>query len=219
VCRLVPTSGSSDGRKLIPYTASMHGELNRAVGPWVYDLYRRNPGAFSGASYWSISPAISVAASEASSVAVGFDDDSAYLGGWRKPIVDSIMAVPAELREISSIEDWRYVTILFLLRRRDLSLISIWHPSFISLLLEAMRNRWDQLVTDVFRGSCVAVCRLPVSVAGLLDSRPDVRRADELRKAGPTRLQEIWPGLNVLSCWADGAAGRAAAELAESIPF
>src|SRR5262245_64342075 len=37
--RLVPTGGSTTGRKLIPYTSSMHVELNQAIGPWIYDLY------------------------------------------------------------------------------------------------------------------------------------------------------------------------------------
>jgi GH3 auxin-responsive promoter len=219
VRRLVPTGGSSTGRKLIPYTVSMHVDLNRAIGPWLHDLHRQNPRAFSGPSYWSISPATHINNSEQSSVPIGFDDDSAYLGGWRRPIVASIMAAPAELRDISSIDDWRYVTVLFLLRRRDLSLISVWHPSFMSLLLEAMRNEWEQLVRDVACGSCEVIRRLPMSVAGLVQSRPDRHRADELFRAGPMRLQEIWPGLKVLSCWADGNAAPAAAEIAESMPF
>jgi GH3 auxin-responsive promoter len=45
VRRLVPTSGSTAARKLIPYTASMQAELNRAIGPWIFDLYSRHPGA------------------------------------------------------------------------------------------------------------------------------------------------------------------------------
>src|SRR5215831_9655880 len=203
VRRLVPTGGSSTGTKLIPYTASMQVELNRAIGPWICDLHRQVPGAFSGPSYWSISPAIAIAEAETSSVPVGFEDDSAYLGRWRKRIVDSIMAVPAQFRNISSIDDWRYVTVLCLLRRWDLSLISVWHPSFISLLLDAMRKSWDQLIRDVARGTCEVASRLPLPVVGLLESRPDAARGDQLHSARPGRLREIWPRLSLVSCWTD----------------
>jgi hypothetical protein len=133
VRRLVPTSGSSAARKLIPYTASMHRELNRAIGPWIFDLFLRHPRALLGPSYWSISPLAQDKSdvAEDSAVPIGFDDDAAYLGAWRKVIVDAAMAVPGALRNIALLEDWQYVTALMLLRRRSLSLISVWHPSFL----------------------------------------------------------------------------------------
>jgi len=220
VRRLVPTSGSTAARKLIPYTASMHGQLNRAVGPWIFDLYQRQPRALLGPSYWSISP-LSQSKSEVaedSVVPIGFDDDAAYLGLWRKHIVDAVMAVPAELKTITAIEDWRYVTVLLLLRQRELSLISVWHPSFLRLLLEAMAQCWDRLVTDVADGTCAVTSHLPPAMAESVEARPDARRADELRQAGPSAIHRLWPRLTVLSCWADGHAAPAAAELARLLP-
>ena len=35
------------------------------------------------------------------------------------------------VRHIDSIEAFRYITMLLLLRRSDLSIISVWHPSFL----------------------------------------------------------------------------------------
>src|SRR3954464_9892618 len=42
VTRLVPTSGSSGARKLIPFTAQLQGEFNAAIGPWLVDLWRQH---------------------------------------------------------------------------------------------------------------------------------------------------------------------------------
>ncbi len=220
VRHLVPTSGSSAARKLVPYTASMHRELNRAIGPWIFDLYLRHPRALLGPSYWSISPLTQERSdiAEDSAVPVGFDDDAAYLGAWRKVIVDAVMAVPAALGDIALIENWQYATALMLLRRRSLSLISVWHPSFLELLLGAMRRHWHCLVRDVADGTCAVMSLLPSSVVALMNARPDPRRADELRQSGPSAFDEVWPGLKVVSCWADGHAAPAAAELARSLP-
>jgi hypothetical protein len=126
VRRLVPTGGSTAGRKLVPYTAGMQAELNRAIGPWVFDLYRRHPGVARGPAYWSVTPAADepaatplgrdsdAAADTPAAVPVGFDDDADYLGGWRRHAVVAAMAVPAGLRTIPSVAAWRYVTLLLL---------------------------------------------------------------------------------------------------------
>ncbi len=219
VRRLVPTSGSTAARKLIPYTDSMHHQLNRAIGPWIFNLYRHLPRALLGSSYWSISPSSDgkSGGDENSSVPIGFDDDAAYLGGWRKRLVDLVMAAPAGLKDITSTEDWRYATVLSLLRRRDLSLISIWHPSFLALLLNTMRRSWDMLLADVRSGTCALTSHIPPTVAVALQVSGDAERAEELSRAGPTALEKLWPKLAVVSCWADGHAASASAELARSM--
>src|SRR4029450_9692010 len=79
VTRLVPTSGSTSGRKLIPYTASFQNEINTVIGPWMVDLCREHPSLPFGPAYWSISPTIPVAADEVSAGPIGFDDDRARL--------------------------------------------------------------------------------------------------------------------------------------------
>ena len=219
VRRLVPTSGSTAARKLIPYTASMHRELNQAMSPWIVDLYRRHPQMLLGVSYWSISPAASegVQFNEASSVPIGFDDDAAYLGTFRKALINASMAVPAELRYLTSMEDWRYVSALVLLRRRDLSLVSVWHPFFFSLLVQAIRDNWEQLLADVSTGNCSVSTRLPTVLEASIRSNPNPRRAEDLRKNFPPIVDRLWPNLKVVSCWADGQAIGAASELAQSL--
>ncbi len=218
VRRLVPTSGSTAARKLIPYTAAMHAELNRAIGPWIFDLYRKNPQALIGVSYWSISPALPGQAhsTEDSAIPIGFDDDAAYLGWFRKSLIQASLAAPQELRFISSAEDWRYVTALLLLRRRDLTLLSIWHPFFFSLLLQTIRENWQRLLADISSGECAVNNRLPEAVVTSIKCGPNGKRFEELRAISPASVGKIWPRLQVVSCWADGHATGAATELAES---
>ncbi len=215
VTRLVPTSGSTAARKLIPYTATMHSELNRAVGPWIFDLYCSRPRLMFGSAYWSISP-ISAEAfhfAEQSSVPVGFDDDGAYLGKWRKSLVNATMAVPSQLKQITRIEDWRYVTALLLLRRRDLRLVSVWHPSFLIFLLQSIRDGWDLLLSDISSGRCAVAERLPATVRAALGLFPDSRRARELCRCDALEPNHLWPNLEVVSCWTDANAAGAAGDL------
>jgi hypothetical protein len=203
---LEPTSGSSAARKLIPYTAEMQREIRRAVAPWIVDLYGHRPRLVPGTAYWSITPLALDEERPAGPVPVGFEEDSEYLGGFWSRLVDRTLAVPGTVRNIRQMEAFRYATLLFLLRRRDLSLISVWHPSFLSLLVGALPDFWDRLLHDIEHGS-----RLH-----RLGSRP--RRAAELKRLTPDALIRIWPRLGLISCWGDAHAALSLLEIARSFP-
>ncbi|HSF38292.1 MAG TPA: GH3 auxin-responsive promoter family protein, partial [Thermoanaerobaculia bacterium] len=205
---LETTSGSSSAAKLIPYTAAMQREIRRAVAPWVFDLYRHRPGLARGCAYWSITPVTFEEERETSAVRVGFEEDSEYLGGFWRRLVDSTLAVPGAVRRARDVETFRSTTLLYLLRRADLTLISVWHPSFLTLLMEALPGLWKTLLKDVERGAS--------TVAGPL--RPLPRRAAELRRLHPEETTRIWPRLGLLSCWGDGHAALHLPELARRFP-
>ena len=126
------TSGSSAAAKRIPYTAAMQAEIRRAIAPWVFDLYRHRPRLALGCAYWSISPLKMDEEQDGGAVKVGFEEDAEYLGGFWKRLVDSTLAVPGAVRFLRDVDSFRYATLLFLLRRADLALISVWHPSFLT---------------------------------------------------------------------------------------
>ncbi len=217
VRRLVPSSGSSGPRKSIPYTAELSREFNRAVGPWVVDLYRARPALTNGPAYWAISPNIELPQRESSTVPEGFESDSAYLGAGVSRLVDNLMAVPAAVGEVAEIGAFRRITLLFLLAADDLRLISVWHPSFLSLLLDSMTREWDRLLSDLARPTpSVFSETINPSVRRDLERRwkPRSRRAKELRRIGPSELRRIWPSLGLISCWGDGHAKSAADTLA-----
>ena len=220
VVALQPSGGTSGGSKAIPYTRALQGELRRAIAPWVFDLHRSRPGLALGASYWSITPALQGRAVGASAVRVGFEEDSEYLGGFWRRLLGPTLAVPADVRHVRDAESFRYVTLLFLLRRGDLRLVSVWHPSFLTLLLDALPRHWDALVRDVGR----ATLRPPAALAPELQARlgarlcPDPGRAAALRRCAPDEPTRIWPQLRLVSCWGDGHAALHLAELRRRLP-
>jgi hypothetical protein len=153
VKRLAVTAGTSSARKLIPYTKGLQAEFNRAIGPWIVDLFRSHPKTIGGAAYWSISP-VAQHDTEPPKVPIGFEEDSEYLGGIRRHLVDAVMAVPSSVRHASTIEEWRSETIRHLSSRRDLRLISIWHPSFLELLLDHLPASPSELWPNLSLVSC-----------------------------------------------------------------
>lgn len=206
VRRLIPSSGSTQAAKLIPYTRSLQVEFNAAIGPWMFDLYRRIPTLWRGPAYWSISPAMPTPPAEGSQVPIGFDEDSAYLGGFCKRLVDSALAVPGEVRRVQDIDSFRYVTLLLLLAARDLRLVSVWHPSFLQLLLEAAPCFWNSLLRDLHDGTLRPPSPLPVDLRKRWRRRRDLARSRELESIGPRAPQAYWPHLALISCWGDGHA-------------
>lgn len=187
------TSGSSSAAKRIPYTAAMQREIRRAVAPWVFDLYKDRPRLAMGCAYWSITPVAMEEERSAGLVKVGFEEDSEYLGGFWKRLVDSTLAVPGSVRFAPDVDSFRYATLRHLLRRRDLTVISVWHPSFLTLLMGALPRFWDDLVRD----------------SGW---------APELRGIDPGDLTRIWPRLGLISCWGDGHAALHLEEVRRAFP-
>lgn len=216
VTHLVPTSGSTSARKLIPFTSGLQRQFNRAIAPWICDLYGKAPSLAFGSAYWSITPVAQPVSAGESMVPIGFDDDMSYLGGLRKRLLSAVTAVPSAVRRLQDIETFRYMTLLCLLRRRDLALISVWHPSFLTLLMDALPRHWSALLADVQSGGCNA--RLPAELARAFRARPMPRRAVELREADPQRPQTLWPRLETISCWGDAHAEMLLDEIRSRFP-
>ncbi len=223
VLTLQPTSGTSSACKLIPYTKSLAAEFQAALDAWLSDLYLQRTGLFGGSHYWSISPATEATFSQGSHVPVGFLDDAEYFGKQRRWVMDSIMAVPSCVRHIADIQANQYVTLLFLLRAKELRLISVWHPSFLTILLKLLREAWSRLLQDIEQGGVDLQLTMPEAVRAELEKAlsPDPRRASELRSvevASITLFREIWPRLQVISCWREGQVDREIRELTETFP-
>ena len=200
VRRLVPSSGSTSAVKLVPYTRALQHELSRAVDAWIADLYLGCSSLVGGPAYWSITPAAGgsrpfvdekASAGEdgeegSGSIPVGFDDDSSYLGGVRHTLARAVMAVPPAVRLNHDLSAFQGATLGHLLLARELRLVSVWHPSFLSALLDALACQWPALIDHL--------------------TRVDKARASELRRLRPDDISRIWPRLRVISCWGDGPA-------------
>jgi len=223
---LHPTGGTSGGDKLIPYTASLHRQFQRALRAWIADLF----GSFSrvrwGRAYWSLSPALGPARRTAGGIPIGFDDDSEYLGTAARWAARRLLVAPDWLTKVEDLELFRYLTLHQLLQAEDLALVSVWSPTFLAGLLRDLAAWHETLVDDLAVGPVSR--RIPGSLAAAARGtaaaplRPP--RLDRLRAAlgGPSpdgrHFREIWPNLAVVSCWADGAAAGPFAELRAALP-
>ena len=204
VTHLAPTSGSTGARKLVPFTPPLTAAFNAAVFPWLLDLVRQRPGIIGGPAYWSISPLFDDVVDQ-TVVPIGFADDADYLGGPRAWLVRQAMAVPSSVRFVRDVATFWRLTLLALLRQRDLRLISIWHPSFMELLTSAAAPAWQELVEAVRNGRNPWHDALPPGSDGW-ETRPDAERAAELARIGPEDWPAWWPELQVMSCWGEQAA-------------
>jgi hypothetical protein len=226
VLLMEPTGGSSSGGKLIPYTAGLKRQFQRGIAPWIVALYRSYPELLNGESYWSVSPATGQLSGNESGIRIGFDDDSEYVGGLGRLLVRSLLAVPDQVKLVVQMENFWYVTLLFLLRSRYLSLISVWNPSFLTILCGHLEEWWQGLADDIAQGTLTPPLPLDRALAARLTrlNRPDPVRAREIVNACRVnndftkRQQRLWPRLRLVSCWADGAAQEGAEELRQSFP-
>ena len=98
------------------------------------------PRLLAGKSYWSVSPVGRYSESSRSAVPIGFDDYSEYVGVIGRALVQATLAFLTDLRFIEDINAFRYVTLPFLLRSRSLPVLSVRHPSFLTLPLKPCQN-------------------------------------------------------------------------------
>ena len=84
-----------------------------------------------------------------SKIPIGFEDDSGYLGFIGK-ILQNVFVVPEVIKKIKNIEDFRHLTSYFLLKESELSLISIWNPTFLLLILEYICQNQEKLIKEIY---------------------------------------------------------------------
>ena len=237
VTHLAPTSGSTGARKLIPFTATLQGGFSQAVAAWMHDLLRQRPRLIGGPAYWSVSPLagedalpdealVQSPSADASRQAegsyplipIGFADDADYLGGAAAALVRQAMAAPDSLRHVRDVDSFWALSLLALLRQPALRLISVWHPSFLDLLVESAAGVWPLLLEGVASGECPWSRQLPPGARGDFRGAPAPQRAAALRRIGPDDWRRWWPQLQVVSCWGDQGAAGGFRRLRETLP-
>lgn len=212
ILTMMPTSGTTAGRKYIPYTDALRREFQAGIAPWLFSLYIRHPRLFLGTSYWSITPAANNKGVSQSSLEVGFESDGDYLGKTAQMVLDWVMNAPSQIGELSRVENALYATLLFLLADRELALISVWSPTFIRVLFDRFPEWRESIITDISTGSISFPEKGDEAIVLQLQPKmlQDPRRAREIESvtSGPIRGNDsakLWPRLRVISCWADGS--------------
>lgn len=203
------TAGTGGPAKRIPYTASLKGEFSTAVSAWIVDTYRMNPAAFHGSAYWSVSPALG-RCSTPGGIPVGFEEDSSYLGSGQKILIDRVLAVPGSIAGVKDVQLSRRATAALLLGHSDLRLVSVWHPSFFTILCDWIAENWSTVLSDLRDG-------IDLPQAGLrIPSRPS--RATKLKSFRPDDPNHFWGNLSLISAWGDGTASRFLDDLGRRFP-
>lgn len=211
--RFERSGGSSGAQKLVPMTRASLQEMNRALQPWLWSLYTQRAGVAGGCAYWSISPVAQERQRTRGGIPIGAEDDAEYFPSLLRQLVGRVMAVPSAVAALPSVESCRYVTLLHLLHREDLSLVSVWSPTFLTLLVQSLDEHLERLLGDLERGTCTVPgdVQVPGELLRTLAPPPSPARASRLRRAaasGPLRARDAWPRLSLVSLWADAAAAN-----------
>jgi hypothetical protein len=201
------TGGSTGGRKLIPCTPSGLRSFRDGILPWIGDLAETRPGAFRGSLYVAMSPVTRIKRTTATGIPVGSVGDAAYLGADLAASFSEVLAVPASIGETTDVEEWRFHTLFHLLRSQDLTFVSIFSPTFLIGLIEALPRLAETLIRAV-RDGTIYTPRDPMQA----------HRITRALAKTPIATDEIWPRLNTISTWADGASAVYADHLRRLFP-
>lgn len=148
VLMLEPTSGSTSPSKFIPYTESLKREFQQGIFPWLHNLITKRPKVAQGSFYWSITPVTHRQERTQGGLPIGFGDDSIYFTSQQQGLIAQLSAVPFDVAQIQDIDKFRKKTIEYLTANKNLSFISVWNPTFLSLLLRGVnepRETWPNL--------------------------------------------------------------------------
>src|SRR5260370_28277357 len=134
------------------------------------------------------------------------------------------MAVPNETARISELTECLYVTLRFLLQSPSLAFVSVWSPTFLTILLDQLRLHGDRLCCDLRDGDLRPPN--PISSSELEPLKKYLRAAPAtaellrkiLRRTGPIVAHELWPNLLMISCWADPSSPLYVPAIQESFP-
>lgn len=214
--RYQPTSGSSEQIKFIPYTQMFLDELDTAIAPWLSSMYRKCPELLQGTHYWSVSwlPESQREVLKDDNL----NDDSALLGLGKRILSKFTQAVPADVSFAAQAEDAMFATLCYLVGDKNLTMISVWSPTFALQLLEKLEIFKDEIIQVLSNGDW----------GGRADSLKSVKapknkqRANDLKDCidGETvNFERLWPNLTLISSWDTAGSKQWAQVLKDKLPF
>jgi GH3 auxin-responsive promoter len=152
------TSGTSSQAKWIPISEGLQQEFARGLASWFAGWRQRRPEVFAGRAYWAISPPGMTPEVAPGGFPVGMTSDAAYfpeevgarLAGWL--VIPELSGRPEAVFE---------ETAAALLGAPDLSVVSVWSPTFLLGVDSALRRmrgdfRWRDLWPRLALVSCWA---------------------------------------------------------------
>jgi hypothetical protein len=206
--RFQPTSGSTDSLKWIPYNRAFLRQFDRAASVWLADLTRQYPGILQGKHYWSLSWLPNEMRAQQNL------DDSEILSPIKKLIMQQFFAVPKEVMLTQTIEDNLFATACFLVASEDLSLISVWSPTFLLSLMEVIIKNKEEIILTLNTAQWQEQREIP-----LYAPRAPKRAAVLASIKEMDRLYKLWPKLALVSCWDTAQSALYADRIRRILPF
>jgi hypothetical protein len=197
------TSGTSSSSKYIPFTKELRTEFFAGLAPWLYNLSITFPSINKGSQYWIVSPSSDFRRNQKKqigNISVGFDEDLSYFPTSVRILEYCRACLQNRQVPKSNVNEYFYNQALFILAKSDLTLISIWNPSFLILILEEIVRSKVQLINDLRQFSKVSLTKsnklhLESVLSNLRNVSSDIKKTD---------WQLFWPQLQVISCWGSG---------------
>lgn len=215
------TGGSTHGAKTIPYTASALTAMRHALYPWLVDLSDHRGGIKRGHSYWSISPALRERQTTAGGIPIGMHSDAEYFGADVAARLSELLAAPACVAQCQDLDAWRYLTLRYLIASQDLSMMSVWSPTFLIDLLAYLEQHVQRFVDDIASGEVTVPLPADLCADTTEQFQASATRAALLRDAATAEginTHLLWPQLDTISCWTQGSAQYFIPELQGRFP-
>ena len=226
--RFFLSSGTSSTIKLIPFNRQLKREFQKAIAAWLNNIIRNYPSILFGKSFWIITP-IAKAGYPNSKIPVGFEEDGSYFGYIQKYLLQKLMAVPDEVCQLNNSENYYYAVSYFLLKQKNLRLISVWNPLVLSNIIRKIIQYHHQLIPDIETGKLSFPDKVSYQIEVLFKKHLNPEPKDAIRLKhifqnidlkGESSLltSKLWPKLTLISCWTDSWASRFTTRLNEFFP-
>jgi hypothetical protein len=213
--RFQPTSGSSESIKFIPYTKLFLGELDGAIGPWLSSMYRLYPKLKKGCHYWSVSwlPESQREVLKGENL----NDDSALLDFSKRILTKYTQAVPSDVAFAAGADDALFATLTYMVAHADLSMMSVWSPTFALQLLDNLQT-WGAEIADVLDNGNWGARQQSLAQIVTPKSPRRARVLRKLLKNSSIDPQALWPNLVLVSSWDTAGAVVWAEQLRARLP-
>ncbi|MDC1174329.1 GH3 auxin-responsive promoter family protein [Bacteriovoracaceae bacterium] len=202
--RWEPTSGSTGKTKWIPYNQYFLDELDNMSAPWIYDLYKSYPDIKKGKHYWSLSWLPEELRNQE------LQNELKLFPWYKRLFMGQVMAQDPRNAYVETIDLAQKCALISILTK-NVSLISVWSPTFFIRLLELLLNNYQEIVFHL-------------SVRDLFDwcygkqTSFILKQMESLNPKSLKDLVPLFPNLKLISCWETGPSQKWALQLKELFP-
>lgn len=205
VIMFATTSGTTGKPKYIPITETHLSDYGHAFQIHNYQIVKDRPGSAMGRY-------LIFASNDEEGFTPGGQPYGAVSGLLRRrqsSLVQKYFSLPQSVGKIKDVES-KYYTMLRLALGQNITAILGCNPSSFLLLADQLNEHAEELIADIFDGSFSRKYAPPNSILSTLarELKPNRERALELesilQRKGKLTPENIWPNIDLLSCWKGG---------------